>query len=124
MLYPLTPIAQIPIVPLPPAPIRPVGKQPDIHPLLASTPWIAAGAVLLTLTLLLIRMRLGSSGDSPSAAMSIFSSGPQVRPVRDPKYWRLILQAERESQQVYQQETQTPEQFTSADNPGKPLNKQ
>lgn len=107
-LFPLTrtaPIAaQIPVVPLPPAPIRPVGQQPDRHPLLASAPWLAVGLFTVFLILALHKFFTSQSADRPSSGWSSWASGPQVQPVRDPKYWSLILQAERDSLQQAQPE--------------------
>ncbi|MEB3362590.1 MAG: hypothetical protein VKI42_10765 [Synechococcaceae cyanobacterium] len=95
--------AQIPVVPLPPAPIRPVGPQAEKHPLLASAPWLGVGVFTVVLILALVKVFTNQSADRPSTGWAGWASGPQVQPVRDPKYWSLILQAERDSQQQDQQ---------------------
>ena len=92
-----TPMAQIPVVPLPPAPIRPVGREADPNPMLVSAPWIAAGAVLILIAIILFRLWSKVSGPGAVSPLASLSHGPQVKPVRDPKYWKLILEAERES---------------------------
>ena len=100
----LTTLAEIPVVPLPPAPIRPVGRQADVHPLLVSSPWLAAGALFILISLLLLRLRSGALKSGVSSGGLGLSNGPQVKPIRDPKYWKLILQAELESHDDLQQQ--------------------
>jgi hypothetical protein len=91
-------VAQIPVVPLPPAPIRPVGRQPESHPVAAVAPWLALGAFAILLFILLHKLRTGQSGQYSPSGWTPWSKGPQVQPVRDPKYWSLIVQAEQESE--------------------------
>ena len=103
-------VAQIPVVPLPPAPIRPVGRQPDSHPVVVVAPWLALGAFGVLLFNLLLRLRTHQSGQTFSSGWMPWSKGPQVQPVRDPKYWSLIVPAERDSEplQFEVRDEQTP----------------
>ncbi|MEB3169716.1 MAG: hypothetical protein VKK97_13455 [Synechococcaceae cyanobacterium] len=87
-------LAQIPVVPLAPAPIRPVGGQPDTNPLLANAGWFSVGTALFLVLLVLAKLRSGGSPDQQPSRWTIWSRGPQVKPVRDPKYFHLITQAE------------------------------
>jgi hypothetical protein len=87
-------LAQIPVVPLAPAPIRPVGGQPDANPLLANAGWFSVGTALVLVLLVLAKLRSGGSPDQQPSRWTIWSRGPQVKPVRDPKYFHLITQAE------------------------------
>ena len=109
----LTTLAEIPVVALPPAPVRPIGRQTEIHPLLVSAPWLAVGALFIVISLLLLRLRSDALKSGAASGGLGFSNGPQVKPIRDPKYWKLILQAELESRDGLQQQPARP-------NPGSP----
>jgi hypothetical protein len=100
MVTPPAILAEIPIVPLPPAPIRPVGRQDVGSPLLAGAPWLGAGLLAALAILVLIKLRTGQSTERAPSGWTPWSSGPQVQPVRDPKYWSLIVQAEKDSQRT------------------------
>jgi hypothetical protein len=92
-------VAQIPVVPLPPAPVRPIGQQDVSHPLVAGAPWLAAGLLTAVAILALFKLRALQSAERSPSGWAPWSNGPQVQPVRDPKYWSLIVQAERDAQQ-------------------------
>jgi hypothetical protein len=92
-------VAQIPVVPLPPAPIRPVGKQEETHPLLVGAPWIAAALLISIVLFALLKLRASQGAERVPSEWTPWSNGPQVQPIRDPKYWGLIVEAEKESQQ-------------------------
>lgn len=115
MMVQQPPIAQIPVVPLPPAPIRPVGREAELNPMLASAPWIGTGALLILIALVLFRLWTKVTGPGGVSPLASLSHGPQVRPVRDPKYWKLMLEGERESRAASRQQAATPEQAGSGD---------
>lgn len=118
MLVQPTPIAQIPVVPLPPAPIRPVGRDAEPNLMLVSAPWIGAGAVLILIAVILFRLWMKATGPGGISPLASLSHGPQVRPVRDPKYWKLMLEGERESKSASRKPpatTQHPDSKDSSD---------
>lgn len=49
----------------------------------------------------LFKLRAGQSAARAPSGWTPWSNGPQVQPVRDPKYWSLIVQAEKDSQQPH-----------------------
>ncbi len=115
MMVQSAPIAQIPVVPLPPAPIRPVGPEAEPNLMLVSAPWIGAGAVLILIALILFRLWTKVTGPGGVSPLASLSHGPQVRPVRDPKYWKLMLEGERESRAASREQPATTEQEGSQD---------